>query len=90
MSVVVEIPESLRQALVGEMDEAAMSRMALEALVAEAVRRSLITGGMAGYILGLSFFEREDFLAAHGMVRDYDEAELQAQQDAIDAVLGKA
>lgn len=86
--VSVEMPESFHEALLEEAGEAALPRWMLEAAVAEAVRRGLITGGLAGHVLGLSFYEREDFLAAHGIVRDYDEAELKAQQDAIDQVLG--
>ena len=86
-SIAVTVPESLRAAIEGGLGNVDLPRWALEAMVAEAVREGLITGGFAGQTLGLSFEERERFLAERGVVHDYSEEELEEQQRAIDQAL---
>jgi len=87
--VAVNIPESLRSAIESGPKTIDLPRWVLEAMVVEAVREGLITGGRAGQTLGLTFEERERFLAERGVVHDYSEEELGEQQQAIDRILAK-
>ena len=89
LPIAVTVPESLRAALEGGLGDVDLPRWVLEAMVAEAVREGLITGGFAGQTLGLSFEERERFLAERGIVHDYNEGDLEEQQRAIDRVLAR-
>lgn len=77
----VEVPEEFQQLLVRERGEAGISRLALEAIVVEAVRSGLITRGFGGELLGLGFNQREEFYASHGVTYDLTQEELASEQD---------
>lgn len=77
----VEVPEEFRRLLAKERGESAVSRIALEAIVVEAVRRGLITRGFGGELLGLGFNQREEFYASHGVTYDLTPEELAKEHD---------
>lgn len=77
----VEVPEEFQKLLSREQGgEEGISRLALEAIVVEAVRRGLISRGFGGELLGLEFSEREQFYADHGVTYDLSADELAQEQ----------
>lgn len=76
----VTIPERLKTALESNVGSSEFPRWALEAMVVEAVREGLISRGFGGDILGLGFYAREELYARRGVVYDYTEEDLDAQE----------
>ena len=91
MSATLEVvlPDGLKGVLSTRMpSEERLSRWAVEAMVIEAYREGIISRGKLGEILGLPFHEREAFLAARGIPYNYDAADLEADIQTLDRLLG--
>ena len=82
--ITVEIPAPLTEALALQKSPATLPRWVLEALVVEAVRQRLISRGCGGELLGLSFGEREEFYARHGVTYELSDEELAEDEEARD------
>ncbi len=68
MQITLELPDEIaRQLAVGQ----DLSRAALEGLVAEACRAHRLSDHQAAELLGLSRYELDGFLKAHGVFLDY-------------------
>jgi hypothetical protein len=85
----VEVPQELQELLAEVSGDAGVSRLALEALVLEAVRRGTISRRWGGEVLGLSFHESEQFYADRGINYEFTEAELRAEVEALDRMFGR-
>lgn len=77
MDISITLPDEIAQPIGSRWDD--LPRRALEALVADAFRKSLITGPQAQEMLGLrSRFELDGFLKRAGIYLDYTEVDLDA------------
>lgn len=86
----IEVPAEFRQVLADQAGDASVPRWALEALVIEAVREGLVSRGFGGEMLGINFHEREKFFASRGIVYDFSETELDAEQRDLESFFGNA
>jgi hypothetical protein len=68
MQITLELPDEIARQLAAGQD---LSRAALEGLVAEACRTHLLSDHQAAELLGLSRYELDGFLKAHGVFLDY-------------------
>jgi predicted HTH domain antitoxin len=81
MQITLELPDEIaRQLAVGQ----DLSRAALEGLVAEGCRAHRLSDHQAADLLGLSRYELDGFLKAHGVFLDYSMEDLER-----DAELGE-
>ncbi|RYG49508.1 hypothetical protein EON79_01080 [bacterium] len=74
----VEVPGSLRDALLAELDASQLPRWVLEAIVIEAVREGRVTTGYASEVLSLGYFEFERLLQERGVPFDMSDEEIEA------------
>ncbi|MDQ2688159.1 MAG: UPF0175 family protein, partial [Armatimonadota bacterium] len=66
-----------------------LSRFALEAVALEGYRRAALTQGQVGEMLGLSFWQTEEFLRAHGAFLHYDIEDFDKDMQALERVKKK-
>jgi predicted HTH domain antitoxin len=84
--VAVELPDDIAEKI--EAGGRDLSRRALEALAADAYRSGEITAAQVQTLLGLpSRWETDAFLKSRGAYLAYDEAELEADLEAIRSAL---
>ena len=83
----ITVPEGLVSAIEAGLDGVDLPRWTLEAMVVEAVRESLISRGFGGELLGIGFHEREALYAQRGIVYQYSEEELDAEQRDLERLL---
>ncbi len=74
-TVTIELPEPIREVLGLERRE--LPRFFLEAAAAEAYRQETLTQRQVGEMLGLDFWQTEEFLKTHGAYLHYDEQDLE-------------
>lgn len=87
MSVTIELPESIARQL--QSDWGDLSRRTLEALAVEAYRAELLSQPQVGEILGLNFWETEQFLKDRGAFLHYDADDLEQDKLTNERVLAK-
>ena len=76
MQITLELPDDIaRQLAVGQ----DLSRAALEGLVAEGCRAHRLSDHQAASLLGLSRYELDGFLKAHGVSLDYSLEDLERE-----------
>jgi len=76
MQITLELPDEIaRQLSVGQ----DLSRAALEGLVAEGCRTHRLSDHQAAELLGLSRYELDGFLKAHGVFLDYSLEDLERE-----------
>ncbi|HEX4136411.1 MAG TPA: UPF0175 family protein [Bryobacteraceae bacterium] len=68
MQITLELPDEIARHLAAGQD---LSRAALEGLVAEGCRAHRLSDHQAAELLGLSRYELDGFLKAHGVFLDY-------------------
>jgi hypothetical protein len=68
MQITLELPDEIAQQLSAGQD---LSRAALEGLVAEGCRTHRLSDHQAAKLLGLSRYQLDGFLKAHGVFLDY-------------------
>lgn len=83
MIVILQVPDDIAQALVGEGQD--LSRRALETLAVDGYRQESLSQLQVGQLLGLSRIETEDFLARHTDLYNYDPNELRREAQALEA-----
>lgn len=86
MEVSFRIPDEVATQLKNTGD---ISRLALEALAIEGYRREALSLGEVADLLGLSVYEADGFLKAHGVPAGLTLEELQRQRVALDALLSQ-
>jgi len=87
----VPIPDELGRLLASRaLSEDELARWALEAILIEAYRERLLSRGKLGELLGLSFHEREAFLAERGVPYNYDPDDLATDARTLYEVLGRS
>lgn len=87
MNISIEVPDEIADQIGHRWND--LPRRALEALVADACRESLISGPQAQKLLGLpSRLELDAFLKRAGVYLDYTEDDLDADIRTLDALLG--
>lgn len=69
-TVVIELPESVRESL--EAQRQGLPRFALEAIAVAGYRQEALSRGQVGEMLGLSFWQTEEFLRTNGAYLHYD------------------
>ena len=74
-TVTIELPEPIQETLRAQGEE--LPRFFLEAAAVEGYRREALTQGKVGEMLGLNFWQTEEFLKAHGAYLHYDEKEFE-------------
>ena len=76
MQITLELPDEIaRQLAVGQ----DLSRAALEGLVVEGCRAHRLSDHQAAKLLGLSRYELDGFLKAHGVFLDYSPQDLERE-----------
>jgi len=76
MQITLELPDEIAQQLSAGQD---LSRAALEGLVAEACRAHRLSDHQAAKLLGLSRYQVDGFLKAHGVFLDYAAEDLERE-----------
>ena len=87
MIVSVEIPDAFAKRL--HLEGADANRRALELLAMEGYRSGELTRGHVGELLGLSFFETEEFLKRNQVPVDLSIAEFQRSSAGLERLLGE-
>ena len=85
MIVSVEIPDSFAQAL--HIDGVQGQRRALEIFAVDGYRTGAFTRGKVGNLLGLSFYETEEFLKKNGSEIKLSLEEFQRSSDALERLI---
>lgn len=75
MRIAVELPEDIAQRLESAWPD--VSRRTLEAVGVEGYRDGALMRDQVGRLLGLSFWDTEEFLKAHSAYLGYDEDDLE-------------
>jgi len=76
MQITLELPDEIAQQLAAGQD---LRRAALEGLVAEACRAHRLSDHQAAQLLGLSRYELDGFLKAHGVFLDYSKEDFERE-----------
>ena len=76
MQITLELPDEIARQLAAGQD---ISRAALEGLVAEGCRAHRLSDHQAAELLGLSRYELDGFLKAHGVFLDYSREDFERE-----------
>lgn len=88
MNIAIEVPDEIANQIGSQWND--LPRRALEALVADACRESLISGPQAQEMLGLrSRLELDAFLKRAKVYLEYSEDDLDADIRSLDELLGE-
>lgn len=87
MQVTIEIPDAVVAQL--KLNGGSMSRELLEAFAAEAYRSEKLSRGQVSELLGLNFWETEEFLRQRGAFLHYDLNDLEHDREALRTALSK-
>ena len=89
MTVTLEIPDSISEPLQKQFGD--LSRRALEDLAVDGYKNRALSSFQVGKMLGHSSrWETIDFLSAAGVWPNYTEADLKADSETLDTLLGRA
>ena len=86
MQVTVELPDQVAHQL-GE-TPAAVARQVVESAAAESYRGGRLSHRQVGQLLGLDYWQTEDFLRERNVPLSYSNADLNADCAALDKILG--
>lgn len=81
MQVTVEIPDAVVAQF--RQNGRTMSRELLEALAVEGYRTENLSRAQVGELLGLNYWETEEFLGQHGALLHYDLSDLEQDRKAL-------
>ncbi|MBI4323809.1 MAG: UPF0175 family protein [Chloroflexi bacterium] len=84
MQVLVDIPDSLAGRLKGDKD---LSRKVREALAVEGYVLGTLTRGQVAELLGLTFYQAEEWFVRKGLRRNYGVADLEEDRRTLDRLL---
>lgn len=84
MEVTVQLPDDLSQEFG---DPESLPRQLLEAWAAQAYRTRRLSHAQIGRLLGLDYWQTEQFLNDHDAKRPYTLADLEVDRRSLDAVL---
>jgi predicted HTH domain antitoxin len=87
MQVTIEIPDDLAEEL--KQNGENISREMLEAFAVEGYRTEKLSRGQVSELLGLNFWETEEFLKQHGAYLHYDVADLERDHQLIGSSISK-
>lgn len=87
MQVTIEIPDAVVAQL--KLNGGTMSRELLEAFAVEAYRSEKLSRGQVSELLGLNFWETEEFLRKRGAFLHYDLNDLEQDREALRIALSK-
>lgn len=88
MALTVELSKAVETEMKRALGESEMTRLAEEALVVAAYREGLISRGKVGELLGLSFVEREQFLADRSVLYNYGPDDFEKDIQVMDRLMG--
>jgi len=86
MQVIVELPDSLARQL-GESPDA-VGRRVLEDVALEGYRTGRLSHRQVGAMLGLDYWQTEQFLKGRGVPLNYSPADLEADAATLGRILG--
>lgn len=86
MQVTVQLPDELAPAL-GNVSE--MPRKLLEAFAADGYRTGALSRGQVRRLLGLDYWQTDEFLTQHGALREYTMADLEIDRRSLAALPAK-
>ena len=84
MEIKIELPDPIAKQLVGPEDD--IPRRVLEAVALEGYRSGRLSRGEVRELLGLTYWETEEFLAKHGAYRHYSLADLELDRKALEGL----
>jgi predicted HTH domain antitoxin len=84
MQVLVDIPDSLAGQLKGDKD---ISRKVCEALAVEGYVLGTLTRGQVAELLGMTFYEAEEWFVRKGVRRNYGVEDLEEDRKTLDHLL---
>jgi len=87
MTLSVEVPDQIARSL--HLDGPQSNRRALEMLALEGYRAGDLSRGQVGALLGLSFYETEEFLKKNHAYIEFTLKEFQEGSDALETLLAK-
>jgi predicted HTH domain antitoxin len=87
MQISIDLPEDIAKRLQDEWRD--LGRGALEAIAVEAYRDGTLSREQVGRILGLSFWETEDFLKRRQAYLAYTEEDLEHDRRDLDGARGR-
>ncbi len=87
MQVTIEIPDAVIAQL--KLNGGSVSRELLEAFAVEGYRRGKLSRGQVSELLGLNFWETEEFLKQRGAYLHYDLNDLEQDREALRIALSK-
>jgi len=85
MQVTIEIPDAVVARL--KLNGKSMSRELLESFALEGYRAEKLSRGQVGGLLGLNYWETEDFLRQHGAFLHYDLGDLEQDRNTLRVAL---
>ncbi len=87
MQITIEIPDAVIAQL--KLNGSSVSRELLEAFAVEGYRRGKLSRGQVSELLGLNFWETEEFLKQRGAYLHYDLNDLEQDREALHIALSK-
>jgi predicted HTH domain antitoxin len=87
VEVTIKLPDSIAQSL-GQKPETVAQRV-LEDAAIEGYRQGRLSHRQVGSMLGLDYWQTEDFLREHRVPLNYSLADLEADRATLDKVLGE-
>jgi predicted HTH domain antitoxin len=87
MQITIEIPDAVIAQL--KLNGSSVSRELLEAFAVEGYRRGKLSRGQVSELLGLNFWETEEFLKQRGAYLHYDLNDLEQDREALRIALSK-
>ena len=86
MQVTVQLPDELAPEL-GNASE--MPRKLLEAFAADGYRSGTLSRGQVRRLLGLDYWQTDEFLTQHGALREYSMADSEIERQSLPSVPAK-
>jgi predicted HTH domain antitoxin len=85
MQVTIEIPDAVVARL--ELNGRSVPRALLEAFVVEGYRSEKLSRGQVSELLGLNYWDTEEFLRQHGAFLHFDLGDLEQDREALRTAL---
>lgn len=84
MQIVVDLPEAIARRFADKRD---ISERILEALAVDDYMSGQLSRGQVAELLGMSFYEAEEWFARKGIHRDYGIKDLEEDRETLDRIL---
>ncbi len=86
MQVTIQLPDDMAEALGGSSE---IPRRLLEGFAADGYRAGTLSRGQVRRLLGLDYWQADEFLTRHGALREYSLADLELDRESLSKLPAK-